>query len=278
MNCLLLGVSLNLTMVSSDFPSFSPESLQALGSLLRQTREARGLTLVDASQDIYIRALYLEALEKANLDQLPEPVYVHGFIKRYGDYLGLNGESLLEQSQPFLASRSLTNPLPIAEPIPLRPIHLWTAYLLLITLAVGGLSAWIDYRENPFARWLNLGLALKGSSLANNSLPVKEFLQQPTQPTQAPLSMDPKSLLPQSIELDIKVKDPSWLKVVRDGQPVLEKILQPGETLNYSAKESIVLTTGNAGGLLLTFNNKDLGVMGKSGEVKKQSFSRTSTP
>jgi hypothetical protein len=272
-------------MVSSDFSSFSPESLQALGSLLRQTREARGLTLLDASQDTYIRALYLEALEKANLDQLPEPVYVHGFIKRYGDYLGLNGESLLEQSQSFLGSRPLTSSLP--EPISLRPIHLWTAYLLVITLAIGGLSAWIDYRENPFARWLNLGFPLKGSSLAQKSLAQKSIWpllkvdsQQPIQAQDLTSGQesDPVLLQPQSIQLDIRAQDLSWLKVERDGQPVLEKVLQPGEKLNYSAQDLIVLTTGNAGGLLLTFNNKDLGVMGKSGEVKKQSFSRTSSP
>lgn len=38
-------------------------SLEALGSLLRQTREARGLTLTEVANDTFIRCQYLQALE-----------------------------------------------------------------------------------------------------------------------------------------------------------------------------------------------------------------------
>lgn len=81
-------------------------SLEALGSLLRQTREARGLTLTEVANDTFIRCQYLQALEEADLSRLPEPVYVQGFLKRYADYLGLDGETLSRRASPLLSAKT----------------------------------------------------------------------------------------------------------------------------------------------------------------------------
>ncbi len=44
-------------------------------------------------------------------------------------------------------------------------------------------------------------------------------------------------------------------------------ILKPGETASYQASDQIRLLVGNAGGLDLIYNGKDLDKVGKSGEV-----------
>ncbi|MEN9220841.1 MAG: DUF4115 domain-containing protein [Thermostichus sp. BF3_bins_97] len=273
-------------------------SLEALGSLLRQTREARGLSLTEVANDTFIRTQYLQALEQADLSRLPEPVYAQGFLKRYADYLGLDGETLSRRAFPLLATKTPHTAAPLAAAsdrpaFALRPLHLWAAYVVLIVLAVGGLSALLEGTGNPFGQWL---VSLQTANRQGSS-------RQPagvTPPTQTTTEIQPtarqlfptldqwtriQGVFPEVLEaysgglgqkpvrLDIRVVErPSWLRVIADGQTVFEATLQPGAELNWEADQSIVLRTGNAGGVLVTFNNRDLGVMGQFGEVKEQVF------
>jgi cytoskeletal protein RodZ len=267
---------------------FPLDSLDALGSILRQTREARGLTISEVSHDTFIRTQYLEALEAGDLSRLPEPVYILGFLRRYANYLGLEGERVLRQATPLFGPVAATR-TPISQPnrkpvsVALRPVHLWTAYVVLIMLAVGGLSAFLEGGSNPFTRWLPSRATSSEPNRGGQNNPASE---QPIFPTLEewitiggvyPPSAD--NTAPQSphkpVQLDIRVVDrPSWLRVIADGRTVFEDTLQPGAQQNWSAEESIVLRAGNAGGILLTFNNRDLGVMGSFGEVKEQVFQR----
>lgn len=273
----------------------SAYSLEALGSLLRQTREARGLTLTEVANDTFIRTQYLQALEQADLSRLPEPVYAQGFLKRYADYLGLDGETLSRQAFPLLSTKAPHPPAPLATAsdrptFALRPLHLWAAYVVLIVLAVGGLSALLEGTGNPFSRWV-IGLQNIGNIGREESNPSPASLPPTQPPTTRQLfpTLDQwtriQGVFPEVLEaysggigqkpvrLDIRVVEhPSWLRVIADGQTVFEATLQPGAELNWEAEQSIVLRAGNAGGVLVTFNNRDLGVMGRFGEVKEQMF------
>ncbi len=282
-------------------PAYSKDSvpltrLDDLGSLLRQTREARGLTLTEVANDTFIRSQYLQALEQADLSRLPEPVYAQGFLKRYADYLGLDGETLSRGAFPLLSSKTPHAPAPLAQAsdqptFALRPLHLWAAYVVLIVLAVGGLSALLEGTGNPFSRWI-VGLqniSREGSNPPRNT----PASVSPTQAAPTTRQLFPtldqwtriQGVFPEVLEaysggtrqkpvrLDIRVVErPSWLRVIADGQTVFEATLQPGAELNWEAEQSIVLRTGNAGGVLVTFNNRELGVMGQFGEVKEQMF------
>lgn len=63
---------------------------------LRDTREAKNLTLQHIANETHIRLRYLEALESGNFDALPSDFQVKGFIRSYGGYLGLNTEDLIK--------------------------------------------------------------------------------------------------------------------------------------------------------------------------------------
>jgi cytoskeletal protein RodZ len=78
--------------------------LATLGEILREARESRGISLVEAERDTKIRQKYIAALEDDNLAVLPGPVYARGFLRNYASYLGLNPQEVIrlfdEQSQP----------------------------------------------------------------------------------------------------------------------------------------------------------------------------------
>jgi cytoskeletal protein RodZ len=70
------------------------ERLREIGVYLRQTRLDQQLSVATITQQTFIQAYQLEALEAGDLTSLPEAVYVQGFIKKYAIALGLNGKEL----------------------------------------------------------------------------------------------------------------------------------------------------------------------------------------
>jgi hypothetical protein len=70
--------------------------------------------------------------------------------------------------------------------------------------------------------------------------------------------------------LELRVTAPTWLLVKIDGAQVLEGILQPGTSRSFHGAKALV-RSGNAGGVDMIVDGKDLGIMGKSGDVVEKS-------
>lgn len=68
----------------------------AIGNILRSSREDRELSLEQVSAATYIRLHYLEAMEAGDFDALPSRVQMKGFLRSYAGLLGLDEKVLLE--------------------------------------------------------------------------------------------------------------------------------------------------------------------------------------
>jgi len=122
-----------------------------LGPLLRETRRRRAVTLLDVSQATRINPAYLEALEAENWEVLPAPVYVRGFAKSYGRFLGLDTDlvrSLVPKNLPRPPElepaaglrRSRTDGVQVSlPPVRPRPLALAAGAIVLGAAAVFGL-------------------------------------------------------------------------------------------------------------------------------------------
>jgi hypothetical protein len=58
-----------------------------------------------------------------------------------------------------------------------------------------------------------------------------------------------------------------FVRISVDGEVVLEGRIAPGETKTFEANDQVMILTGNAAALRVTYNGKDLGLMGNVGEV-----------
>ncbi|WP_281698020.1 helix-turn-helix domain-containing protein [Acidaminococcus massiliensis] len=67
-----------------------------IGTYLRQHREEKHLTLQQAAEQTGIREPYLAALEEGDFHKIPGDVFIRGFLRNYGNYLGLDGNGLVE--------------------------------------------------------------------------------------------------------------------------------------------------------------------------------------
>ena len=67
-----------------------------IGPALRGARESRGLDVAEAQRATKIRSKYLQAMEDERWEVLPGKAAVHGFLRTYAQYLGLDPEPLLK--------------------------------------------------------------------------------------------------------------------------------------------------------------------------------------
>jgi cytoskeleton protein RodZ len=70
----------------------------------------------------------------------------------------------------------------------------------------------------------------------------------------------------------VRAKEDSWVSLTADGKPVVSRILAAGEQRLVRAGSEVVLYTGNAGGLEVSFNGKSLGSLGSGSEVRTLTF------
>ena len=113
-----------------------------LGAMMREMRENLGHNLETVSADLRIRLVYLEAIEKGRLEDLPGNVYVSGFLRAYSDYLGLNGEEIVHQFK--MAGAGINSKTQLNLPSPVDEGRLPTAQILLVAavIAAGAYGGW----------------------------------------------------------------------------------------------------------------------------------------
>ena len=72
-----------------------PPFKEGVGEILRRRRESYGQDLPTVASQLHIRLTYLRAVETGRFKDLPGMAYASGFVRSYGDYLGLDGEELV---------------------------------------------------------------------------------------------------------------------------------------------------------------------------------------
>lgn len=68
-----------------------------IGQTLKDARRRIGMDVKEAEERTKIRARYLRALEAEDWEVLPAPAYVRGFLRTYGQVLGIDGGALADE-------------------------------------------------------------------------------------------------------------------------------------------------------------------------------------
>lgn len=250
------------------------QKLAELGDQLRLKRQEQGLSLEQVAAKTRIRRQLLKAIEAGELNELPEPIYIRGFIRQYADVLGLNGSEL---SNSFPASdafgkdcvqRHLSiKPVWTRLPAQLRSTHLYLLYIVVIVCAVNALSSTLS-RSN---------LQISQSQIQEQPLPTSavkpDTLPQPSDKIK-PVSDTPSTATKTNklVQINVTLKADSWIRVVADGKKQFEGLLPEGTQRTWVAKEQLTVRVGNAGGVLVTFNEEEAKQLGDLGEVQEVTF------
>ncbi len=282
----------------------APREQDRIGDILRRVREHRGETVQEIAEHLRIRARYLSALEGSHYDYLPADAYVIGFLQTYASYLELDGRGAVDQYRREMAGRrrkpQLSMPQPMSEGrAPTIPLLIGG---LLAALVVYGI--WYGL-STPDRAVIEAPLPLPSSV---NELPTTEepvlgessvFLETATLPKVAEIDAiiieaDAPEATPEAIakieeekkeeenttnktygtkeksRVTVKAQQDSWILITDEkGLTVFDQILKAGDSYNVPSQKKLKLTTGNAGGLLLTLNGKKLPKIRTNGKIAR---------
>ncbi len=238
--------------------------IKELGFLLRETRNQKLLSLEEAAAQTLIRVGLLSAIENGNLRELPETVYIQALLRQYANFLGLDGDRLADSIPSSHFERKSDNSswkfvFPLLTQ--LRPMHLYLIYIILMAVAVNSLSAVVEnskQRETPLAALPPIQESIKATPKSASS------------PSPSPVQRT------QPIVVNVNFKAQSWIRAIADDKTLFEGVLEEGSQKTWTAQTKLSIRAGNAGAILLAFNEDKALIMGNPGEVQELSFTPNS--
>lgn len=124
------------------------EKLAEIGAQFKRVREDKELSIPHLTATTLISERYLRAIEDGEMESLPEPVYVRGFIRKYGNALGVGDLSEEFPLNPVLPEQKWAG----SAAAELRPLHLYALYVGVIA---GAVSLLATFMNSPDANKIN---------------------------------------------------------------------------------------------------------------------------
>jgi cytoskeleton protein RodZ len=278
----------------------------AFGERLRREREMRGISLNEISESTKISRRHLESLENEDFDSLPGGVFNRGFVRAYARFVGINEEQAVADYNAVC-----NEPEPVPDQFPLevhikpdRELNPKRSPLPLI-LAVAALVGFIvivwarsrshqtEPAKGPAAPTpASASTTVGGNSSAKlvsapspNILPPVQAATPVSDPpagaykktatgNTVATSPTPTPVPDRTFVVVVRAKEDAWVSLVADGKTSWEGILKADKQRLVHAGRQVVLTTGNAGGIVVIHNGRVLRALGSESEVRTLTFTR----
>lgn len=275
--------------------------MSSIGEKLRSARNSLNLSLDEVSASTRISLKYLQAMERDDRSIFPGGFFYRSFVLQYARKLGLQDSAVSSELDQLLASEA---PLPLpgqqqaGTDLHLRRITpvasrrrgisatgkalASVASFVLVVAGCAGLYAWwTSVRQESQAA------NPPRAAVARPANPVKTAQAQRPAPAEQAKAFTPSPLdaqaqpaaeltaaMPENarLSLSLAASETTWLSVSADGKPVFSGILQARESKKLGAIERAKLVVGNAGGLFVEWNGKQIGALGRRGQVRVVTF------
>ncbi len=144
--------------------------MATIGQVLKAAREQKGVTASQAAAATRMKVQVVEALERDDYSRIAAPMYVRGFLKLYGEYLGLEPAPLIQEYMELHSPKERPSLIPQEAPLPnsgaaerkkieidwsrlkvffdkvKKPVAIGLGVIVLVVVAVNGItrcSRWI---------------------------------------------------------------------------------------------------------------------------------------
>jgi len=216
-----------------------------VGDILRKKREELGQDLLEISRTLKISYTYLRAIEDETFEKLPEEVYVKGYIRKYAEILNIDPEIVIQAYNQQVSPPQAENKEALEKDALKRKrsklkLLLTPLLLLLFVITV----TFILFPSSP--RKKEISISPPPAEIEKENILKKE---------------DTPHIL------KVFAIDTTWLLIAVDNVTTKDLILKPGESIELQAKTGFSLKIGNAGGVKLIFDGKEMGKPGGKGQV-----------
>lgn len=245
------------------------------GAGFRKARESSGISIDQIAIETRISSRFLKAIEDEKFHLLPGGIFNRGFVRAYADCLGLDAERAVADYERVAAFSQSSEPLNTAVSPPSQPKSRRHLYLVLLgALALLFVVLYIVTRNSGSTTHSANPQPAAASQLVTPRAPEPQAEQPSPPPSDAVPTVDPlraeSPSPPDALTLELEASEQTWIKITADGNALVPgEILIPGTTRKFTAQNSISITVGNAGGLMMKLNGQQLKSLGRSGLVRQ---------
>ncbi|WP_030891517.1 helix-turn-helix domain-containing protein [Streptomyces sp. NRRL F-5053] len=253
------------------------EDRPSVGRALQQARIDARMSVDEISASTRVRVPIVNAIEQDDYSRCGGDVYARGHIRTLARAVGLDGDALVEQFDEEHGGRPApTAPGTLFEaerirPEPRRPN--WTAAMVAAIVIVVGF----------------VGFTLFSGGDSESGKPVAEDTpsQSPTaKPSDKPSPSRPADPEPSDSaiagapadKVTVRVtaeQGKSWVSAKdHNGRLIHDGVLKEGESKTLTDDKRLDLVLGNAGGVKLFVNGKEVEHVGEVGQVQRLSYTR----
>jgi cytoskeleton protein RodZ len=255
-----------------------------VGEYLKSVREARGVTLDEATRVTKISKNYLVAIEQGEFERLPNAAYIKGFLRLYANFLSLNADEVVNRYQSSLpAAPPVTRPEPketerssveLVQKTQTKGHRRWAIPLLLLAL-VGVAALFFTDSDEP-------GTAPAPAPQATPApVPAAAPVAAPVQPqatsaAKAPLpaqkgeaanqGLPPAVRQPGGIILRLRFNRDTWLGITIDDSISQRYELKAGDVIEWKGTRVFDVEVGDGGAVEGELNGRPLKTLGEPGK------------
>lgn len=270
-----------------DQPERRAGSSTTAGSLLRDRRMERGLSLNQVAKRLHLTPDQIQALEQDQYERLPGAVFVRGFVRKYARLLELDGEDLVSRlglHGSAVEAGASKRVIPNAEG-PLME-HNWRTVLwtLLAVFLLIGIVILVYNQTEPSMDTLALDTGSTDESKARNpaaapstgsaqlpatsSIPIAQAGSPAGQLAVAP-TFSLNEATPATAKLQMQLTDEVWVDVKdATGKTLFKKLAKAGEQAKLDGQAPFKVVLGNAAAAQVWYNGSPFVVPGgRQGQV-----------
>ena len=234
-----------------------------------------GFDIREVSETLKISSEYIVSIENDMFDRLPVAVYTVGYIRCYAKYLEVDPGPVISSFTSHLVSPKPSTIIPVASSRRKVPVYVYAVLLILTGLLIFAVYEY-TWKDGP-----NLALgpavekagpSVKGEDIipavppALNVAPVKK--PEDWNPAEKHINESAQAAVVEGEhQLEITASDTVWLRISFENGKQEEMLLRSGESKSWKFGGKAVLRIGNAGGISLKFDGKDLGIPHDPGKV-----------
>ncbi len=243
--------------------------MSSVGEILKNTREAKGITIEQVAEATSIRVLYLEAIENEQFNLVPGEVYLKGFIRNYANYIGLNGPAMVEKYKEQVEANKKhehpvqadTNDIKHKQPeqinqrktklaksdvsaiksllekyVTKRNIVLLAGIIVFIAAASFLSSFFSGSKDSEPSKTKQAAVESVQSESANKSQAASVLKDQ----SGVYIVKDAAN-----IEAQVEFSGDCWTEAYADGKEVFMGMMSAGKTINWKAEKELQIKVGN---------------------------------
>ena len=226
---------------------------------LRQAREQKGLSLRQVAEATKLSVRQIESLERGSVSDLPGGIYRRSMIRAVAREVGVNPDQLLSEFSSLYPEQ-----LPPRESVAIVEPAAATSFNRALALVSAALPivAGIVYFALPMTRAMR----------SDRPKPVaQERRVQSTRPEVVPIGGFGDASVPNTrpvpVVVTLTISSRCSLRVVADGVEILNRTMQPGETVPIELGDELMLLGDNASAVQFSINGQAGRLLGEPGDV-----------